>query len=244
MKVVYVVDSINEITRKIDMLKSRFGDNIVYVVKGSLESLFRTYGYQPNAVYSKNLPKVLTMLLLPSKLDDVIICYSSLNLTDNLLNKFIIKIGNRTKIVNVMPKYNTFERMGNSAYNLYVKSLFKINDSMSSPKLQYLPAEFLVELLTSHISNRLFEVNPEYVQTMYIEDKESSEQFKVKPKFNKFQLLPIIAALIISAALIITLTFAKINFVIILGFIVLYTLNILLAIIQQCKLYFDQRFFK
>ena len=243
MKVVYVVDSINEITRKIDLLKSRFGDNIVYVVKGNLESIFRTYGYQPNAVYSKNLPKVLTMLLLPAKLDDIIICYSSLNLTDNLLNKFIAKIGDKTKIVNVMPRYNAFENMGNAAYNVYVKSLFKIKDSMTSPKLQFLPAEFVIELLTSHMSNRLFEANPEYVKFLYI-DKETSDQFKVKTKFNKLQLLPIIAALVITAALITILAFVRPHFIVILGFVFLYILDILLAIIQQCKIYFDQRFIK
>ena len=244
MKVIYVVDSINEITRKIDLLKSRFGDNIVYVVKGSLETIFRTYGYQPNAVYSKNLPKVLTMLLLPAKLDDLVICYSSLNITDALLNKFISKIGNKTKIVNVMPHYNTIERMNNFAYNVYVKSLFKINDSMSSSKLQFLPAEFALELLSSHISNRLFELNPEYIKIMYIEDKETSQQLKTTTKCNRFQLIPIIVALLITAGLIISIAFKKTHFIIIFGFVFMYILDILLAMIQHFKRKFDDRFMK
>ena len=142
-----------------------------------------------------------------------------------------------------MPRYNAFENMGNAEYNVYVKSLFKIKDSMTSPKLQFLPAEFVIELLTSHMSNRLFEANPEYVKFLYI-DKETSDQFKVKTKFNKLQLLPIIAALVITAALITILAFVRPHFIVILGFVFLYILDILLAIIQQCKIYFDQRFIK
>ena len=54
MKVVYIVDSITEINSKIDTLKTRFGDNIVYVVKASLATLFKTYGHTANAIYNRD----------------------------------------------------------------------------------------------------------------------------------------------------------------------------------------------
>ena len=244
MKVVYVVDTIAELNSKIDLLKNRFGNNILYVVKSNLLSLFKTYGYQANAVYSRNLPRTITALLLPGNVDDVVICYASANITNNLLNEFIQKIGDKSKVVNVMPKYNMFERMLNSAYNVYVKSLFKIKDTMATPKLQFLPAQFVVELLTSHFANKMFELNPNYCKTLYIEDKAVNKSLKVKTSFNKLQLLPIIAFLALTIAFLAILAFTKVNYLIVLCFVLLYILDIVLAIIQQCKIYFDQRFMK
>ena len=45
MKVVYVVDCISEVNQKINLIKNRFGDNILYVVRADLVDLFKTYGY-------------------------------------------------------------------------------------------------------------------------------------------------------------------------------------------------------
>ena len=244
MKVVYVVDTITDLTSKIEMLKSRFGKDILYVVKGELLSIFKTYGYQANAVYSKNLPKTIEALLLPSVVDDVVICHASVNLTNKLLNDFLLRVGDKTKIVNVIPKYNIFERISNSTYNVYVKSLFKTHDSLASPKLQFLPSAFVIELVSSHFANKLFQVNPAMSKNLDVEDKAISNSLKIKTKFNKMQLLPIIAFFIISLALVLTLAFAGIHYIIIVAFICLYALDIVLAIIQQCKIYFDQRFLK
>ena len=115
---------------------------------------------------------------------------------------------------------------------------------MATPKLQFLPSAFVVELLSSHFSNRLFEISPEFVKTVEIEEKEINKSLKVNTKFNKLQLLPIIAALVITIGLILFLAFVKVNYLVILTFVFLYMLDILLAIIQQCKIYFDQRFLK
>lgn len=243
MKVVYIVDSITEINSKINTLKTRFGDNIVYVVKANLVALFKTYNHTPNAIYNKNLPTILSALLLKSPVEDIVICYASVKLDKNLLNKFITAIGDKTKVVNIMPMYTGFEHMCQGAYNIYVKSLFKTSDSLISPKLQFLPYSLVVELLSTHFSNRLFEIDSKHSKTIYIEDKELSNSLKVKNKVSRFQLIPIIAALIISMALIACLAFIGINYVIILSFIFLYILDFVLAIIFQCKSYFDRRFF-
>ncbi len=243
MKVVYIVDSITEINSKIETLKTRFGDNIVYVVKANLATLFKTYGHTANAIYNKNLPTVLSAMLLKSPVEDIIICYSSVKLDNNLLNRFITEIGDKSKVVNVMPTYNGFERMCQGAYNIYVKSLFKAKDSLISPKLQFLPYNMVVELLSTHFSNRLFEIDAKYTKTIYIEDKELSQTLKIDNKISHFQLIPVIAALIISMALIACLAFVSMNYVVILIFVFLYILDFVLAIIFQCKSYFDKRFF-
>lgn len=242
MKVIFVVDSITDLNSKINMLKTRFGNEILYVVKSNLVDLVKTYGINPNAVYKNNYIKVMHILLSNNISNDIVICYSSIKLDNNLLNQFIARIGNKSKVVNVMPSYNTYEKICNSAYNVYVKSLFNVKDSLVSSKLQFLPASIVADLVATHFGNRLFLLDENISTTLYIEKGELNATLKQKTTFSKFHLIPIIAALIITMALIITLAFVKVNYLVILIFVFVYVLDILLALIFQFKTKFDQRF--
>lgn len=244
MKLVYVVDSVSDIKAKINMMKTRFGNDILFVVKSPFQALFKSFGYEINAVYTKNLAKVLHTMLLKCQVDDILICYASLNLNNQLLNDFLTKIGDGTKFVNLVPKYNFFEQIGNETYNVYVKAMFKNKDSMSSPKLQYIPKQFATDLLMSHIANRMFEIDPRFVVNFYIEDKEINKSAKVKTKFNKFKIIPIIVALLITIALVVTLALTRPGYVVWLLFVFMYLLDIVIGIIFSYKNKFDQRFLK
>lgn len=246
MKIVYVVDSISNFQGKVDTLKNRFGSDILFVVKSNLLPIFQTYGYSANAVYNNNLSKTIHYLL--SKLDnleDVVYIKSSLKLTNNLLNKFISAIGDKSRIVNAMPKRNAFENLGLSCYNIYVRSIFKLQDSLCSTKLQFIPKNFLYELLATHFGNKLFQVKPEMVRTIYFEEKEINNNLKEKYRFDKKVLIPIIVAMLITMAFVLTVFFAKkVNYMISIIFIFFYLLDIMSIIIMNCKSYFDNRFFK
>ena len=246
MKLVYVVDSVSDIKNKINMMQTRFGNNIYFVVKSPFEVLFKSFGYNVNAVYTKNLAKVLhTMLRNCSAVDDLLICYSSLNLDNQMLNTFLGKIKDNKHIVNLVPNYNFFEQIGNGTYNLYVKSMFKNKDSLASPKLQYIPKPFVENLLTNHIANRLFEIDPEFVVNVYIDNttqKELNKSAKTKTKFGKFDIIPIIVALLITIAMVVTLAFTRPGYVFWLVIVFAYLLDIVIAVIFHCKTKFDQRF--
>ena len=242
MKVIFVIDSITELNNKINMLKTRFGNNLLYVVKSNLVELVKTYGINPNAVYKNNYTKVMHILLGYNLDSDIIICYSSVKLDNNLLNQFISRIGDKTKIVNVMPNFNSFEKLTNNAYNIYVKSLFGIKDSLVSSKLQFLPKDLIIELVSTHFGNRLFALDENYTSTLYLEKGELSDSLKTKSSFSKFNIIPIIIALAITMALILTLAFTKINYLIVLIFVFLYVLDLFIAIVFQFKSKFDQRF--
>lgn len=245
MKVVFVVDSIDDLNAKVDMIKNRFGNEINFVVKANLVPLFNTFGYGIKAVYVKNLANVVHHLVDRIGVNDVVIYYASLTLTNELLNEFVNKIGNRDKVVNIIPKYNVWERMCNGIYNGYVKSLFKLNDSMATPKLQFLPEPFVYELLNTHFGNKLFAVNDELVTNIYVEDRKINKTAKIKTKFNKFHLIPIIVALAITALLFMCLGLLKsVNFVLVIAFVCLYLVDIILAIFYQLKIYFDTRFLR
>lgn len=244
MKIVYVVDSISNLNNKINLLTNKFGNNIVFVVRADLVELFKTYGYLPNAVYYKNLTKVIHNLLLKGMVEDIVICYASLKFDDNLLTKFTNSIGNKEKIVSIMPKYNTFEQMCNSTYNVYVKSLFKTKDSMVSPKLQFIPSFLAIELLSSHLGNRLFEIDNEFSKTIHIENTETNESLKVKSPALKLNLISLIITLVLIAGLLASIAYLKVNYLIVLTFIIAFILNIALTIIFLCKAKFDQRFLK
>ncbi len=244
MKVVIVVDSINELKNKINMIKGHFGDNILYVVKAQINSLFETFGFTANAIYHKNLAKVMHVLLARDSVEDTLIYYTSLHLTELFLNKFSAKTVNRNKVVNVCPTYNTFEEAHNSIYNIYVNSVFKIKDSMISPKLQFLPKQFVNELIETHIANRLFELNPEITDTIYIENKEIKKTLKPKKQFNKNFLIPIIIALIATIGLFMLIAFDKMNYLLVLLFVVIYSLDLFVSLIYKYKEEFDSRFLK
>jgi len=246
MKIVYVVDNISNFQGKVDTLKNRFGNDILFVVKSNLLPIFQTYGYSANAVYNNNLSKTIHYLLTKlDTLEDIVYLKSSLNLTNNLLNKFISTIGDRSKIVNAMPKRNAFENLGLSCYNIYVRSIFKLQDSLCSTKLQFIPKNFLYELLATHFGNKLFQVKPEMVRTIYFEEKEININLKEKYRFDKKVLIPIIVAMLITMTFVLTVFFAKkVNYMISIIFIFFYLLDIMTIIIMNCKSYFDNRFFK
>ena len=242
MKIVFVVDSVNNLISKVNLMKSKFGNDILFVVKGHFLNIFETFGLKANAVYNKNLTVIMHMLLSKSDIEPVIIYYSSMDIDEELLTKFATAIGTQNNVVNIEPKYNAFEKMCNYSYNIYVKAMFKVKDSMSTPKLQFLPAPFVQELLESHLGNKLFEVMPDRVKTLHFDDKKKNDSMKIKTGFNKLSLIPIIIALALTMILIVTLAFFEINFIAVLIFVCLYILDIIMAIIYQCKIYFDSRF--
>ena len=244
MKIIYVVDSISDLTKKINTLINRLGTNIVYVVRADLVELFKTYGFTPNAIYYKNLSQVLHVLLLKSDMEDIVLCHASLKFDNQLLNKFANAIGDKSKFVNLVPKYNWFEQMCNSAYNVYVKALFKLKDSLISPKLQFIPQGYMVDLLATHIGNRLFEFEPTMQRNVYIEDKELNKSTKTKTNLVKYDIFSIIIALLITVGLLASIAYWKVSYILILSCIVLYCLDIVLTIILHCKAKFDQRFLK
>ena len=246
MRVLCVVDNISNINSKIQMLKNRFGDNILFVVKKKFANFFKTFSYQIDAIYTVNLAKVVHTLLSRVNIDDLVIYYTSLKITDDLLNEFNTRIFNTKmmKIVNVVPSYNIFERFSNAIYNLYVRSIFKLNDNLASAKLQFLPKKVVEQLLDSHIANRLFEVDEEYVSNIYVGNREINKSLKTELKFNKNYLIPIIVALCITLALIVGIVFVHSAFILVLVFTVLYVLDIILTVIYHCKSKFDARFLK
>lgn len=242
MKVLLVIDSISDLHTKIDMLKNRFGNNILYIVKSNLYPIVKTYNIPTNAIYKNNLVRIIHNILPTENNEDTVICYSSLQLDNVILNRFIEKIGTKEKIVNIMPYYNAWENACNATYNIYVKTLFKTKDSTISPKLQFLPASFVDELINSHFGNRLFEIDEKYTTTLYLDKGEQNNSFKNKIRFSKFHLIPIIAALLITIGLFVSLAFIKVNYLLVISFVLLYALDIVMLIIFQSKVKFDQRF--
>ena len=244
MKVVCVVESITDLNKKIEMLKLRFGNNIIFVVKANLMPIFETYNYTANAVYDKNLARIIHLTLLKDNPTDIVIYYTSLKIDNKLLNDFVLKIGTKSKIVNFMPQYNGFEKLCLGAYNVYVKSLFKNNDCLASPKLQFLPEGYVVNLLNTHMGNKLFEMPKEVVSTFESDNKEINQSAKIKNKFGKSELIFFISFFVITLALILTYALTTPSYIIALVFVMVYILDILVYVILKCKALFDLRFLK
>jgi len=244
MKVVCVVDSITDLNKKVEMLKLHFGNNIIFVVKASLEPIFRTFNYTTNAVYDKNLAKIIHLTLLKDDPTDIVVYYTSLKFDNKLINDFVAKIGTKSKIVYLMPQYNGFEKFCLSAYNVYVKSLFKNNDCLASPKLQFLPEAYVINLLNTHIGNKLFTMPTEVVTSIKTENKEINQSAKIKNKFGKSEIVFFISFLAITLALILAYALASPPFIVTLIFIMSYILDFMVYIIMKCKALFDLRFLK
>lgn len=244
MKVVFVVDSIKDLNKKINMMQSHFGNDIIFVVKANLAKLFGTYGHFASAIYNNNLAKVVHFTLARLEISSVVMYYSSCEINNPLLDAFSAKIADGSKVVNVVPTYNAFEQFCNSIYNIYVKTIFKNNDSLASPKLQFLPQKFVEELLSTHFGNKLFETPVELTQNLETNNKQINASLKIKPTFNKYAIIPLIIALATTACLIMALAFWGGKYLVVFVFVLLYVLNIFLTIVLQCKNFFDSRFLK
>lgn len=244
MRVIFVVDSVDDLNAKINLVKTNLSEDIVFVVKANLAKLFNTFGYFASAVYGNNLARILHYTLSRLSEDDTVVCYSSVKLSKLLLTNFVSRIGDKTKFVNVMPKYNAFEKFANGCYSIYCKSMFKVQDGLISPKLQFLPKAAVGGLVASHISNRLFAMPDFFTSTLFVEDASVNKTLKVKSRFNKYAILPIIFALVITATLIMSLAFWGAGYIVIFVHVALYVLDAILGVIFQCKNYFDQRFFR
>ena len=244
MKIIYVVDSISNLKHKISLFESQIPCDMLYVVRADLVPIFETYGYKPNAVYYKNLTEITHNLLLGCTVDDILIYYSSLDIDKPLLNKFCTSIGDKSKIVTLMPSYNAIESAANSIYNVYVKSLFHVKDSLISAKLQFIPSAYSIELISTHFGNRLFETNPQTTKTVYNDNFTINKSMKSNFKPLRSCLLSIIIALIITATMLATIAYVTTNFIAISIFVVMYILNVFLTIIFLCKQRFDYRFLK
>ncbi len=103
---------------------------------------------------------------------------------------------------------------------------------------------FAAELLVSHFANRLFEIDPQYVKNIYVEEKPTSNNLKVKHTFNKANIISLIIALVITIGLVVCMAFVPMHFVLVLTFIALYLLDAMLCIILIYKQKFDHRFLK
>lgn len=244
MKIIYVVDSISNLKQKITLFQNQIPCDMLFVVRADLVQIFETYGYKPNAVYYKNLTEITHHLLLDCKVDDILMYYSSFNIDKTLLNKFCLSIGDKSKIVTLMPNYNIFEAATNRIYNIYVKSLFHVKDSLISAKLQFIPAAYSVELMKTHLGNRLFETNPEHTKIVYNDNQDINTSMKSHFKPLKSYLLSLIIALVITATMLATIAYVTTHFIFIAFYVVLYILNILLTTIFLCKQRFDHRFLK
>lgn len=247
MKVLFIIDSITEIKNKINLLTNKFGNEISYIVRADFVDLFKTYGYLPNAIYYKNLSEIIQEYLIKTFCngsEDIVICYASLSFNDILLNKFISNIGNKTKFVNLIPQYNSFENMCNKAYNTYVKTLFGNKDSLASPKLQFIPKNFVDSLLNSHFGNRMFDFGPELIKNFSIENDEINKSAKVKCKTSIYWIISAIIALVLTIGLLASIAYYKVSYIIILSCSVLYLLDFVLTIIFLSKNKFDKRFLK
>ena len=54
MKVVFVVDTVENLNQKVHMLEAHFGGDFIFIVKARLASLFSTFGYETSGVYANN----------------------------------------------------------------------------------------------------------------------------------------------------------------------------------------------
>ena len=243
MKVAYIVDSLTDFSKRIELITKKFGrEKIYFIVRADLMPFFETFSYTAHAVYYKKLTTVLHLLLQNTQKDDVVICHASLHLTENLLNKFLYFIKGGNKLVSLVPEYSNVEKTFNSLYNRYVRSIFNVEDSLVSSKLQYIPQPFVEELLQTHISNRLFNVNPELCTFFTSEHPLVNSTSKSTYPKLKINLIFTMTSLIIVALFLLSLAYIKIKFVGCFLFVLLIILNVVLAFIAHFKQRFDHRF--
>jgi hypothetical protein len=140
MEILFVIDSLQDIQRKISLLEP-LGDIKFFVNSKYLADMVGKKKVLDNivAVYSKNVNTTIDKYLNAKEYipTDTILYYSSAELTSKLIDKIRDNLQLKPNTIYIKKKLNWLDKVKMWFYNKFIKLLFGMNDEYASIKLQY-----------------------------------------------------------------------------------------------------------
>ena len=199
MEILFIVDSIDDIERKISLLDV-FGADIKFFVNSKYVADIVKNKFIVNravAIYKHNVNTTLDKYLKATtyKPTSTILYYSSAELTTEIIDKIRDNIQFNPHTIYIKKKFNWWSKIKLWFYKKIIKLIFGVNDEFASIKLQYFSAELMDAFVQTNFKNHIFTV-PGAVTIELNNGKDKT--YYNKPKFNKNYLYnPIILCLIL-----------------------------------------------
>ena len=186
MEILFVVDSIENIDKKIAMFEPLGAEIKFFVNSKHVAKLVRNKKILDRivAMYSKDVNITIDKYLKAKeyKPTDTILYYSSAELTTQLIDKIRENLQLKPNTIYVKKKFNFWDKIKLWIYKKLTKLVFGLSDEYASVKLQYFNEFTMGVLAKTNFKNHVFGI-PESIDVELESDK--VESFYNKPKFDK-----------------------------------------------------------
>lgn len=245
MEILFIVDNLDDIERKISLLDS-FGLDIKFFVNAKYVTKLITNKFIVNrivAIYNNNVNMTIDKYLKDKnyKPKQTLLYYSSAELTNEIIDQIREYLKLKPNVIYVKKKFTWWDKVKLWFYQKVIKLIFGLNDEFASVKLQYCSEELMSALAQTNFKNHIFTIP----NALNIElDKTKETTYYNKPKPNKNYLYnPIVICLILICYVVLE-KFLKLPFWAYLLVITMILATIINLIIMIVKNSFDIRYKK
>lgn len=241
MQTFFVIDSIKDLDKKVNLIINNIGDDIKFFVKASLYTKITHNAFVLKNIvgaYKNNEKRKIDEYLQSSNcvLDSTILYYSSVDIDTALLVKLREKSKAGYDSVFVKSKQNIFQKFGDWIYKTFAMFMYRVSDANCSPKLQAMSKAFMEYLQATTFCNHILEVKYKIVLEV---GKNTSLTPKVK--FNKYYLYDLIGFFALILGYILLEAFFNLRFFVYFAIVLGTILAIIVALMIACFSKFNAR---
>jgi len=245
MQVFFVVDSIDDLDNKIDLIENSFGGNIKFFIKTDLytsicsnkkiiEKLAGVFDVNP----TKKIDEFIKSVTYEA--DDTVVCYSSAKISEEMVKVVLKKIKYGYDSIYFKKYRNKFLSFFEKVYQKICGFMFGICDSLCYSKFQFLSNKFMAYLKETRFNNHI--LKPENFAKIELEEKDIIETMQEKVKFKSYNLINIIFLLTVLCCYVLCEVFFDLKFYMYLGFVLLIVMSVVLAIMLAVHNIFEFRY--
>ncbi len=199
MEILFVIDSIEDLNRKISLLEATGADIKFFVNAKYVTKVMQNKNILTNiqAIYNNNINETIDNYLKDDKYQaqSALLYHSSVKLTKEILDYVRELIAFNPSTVYVKKRFSFWTKIKLWFYQKLVKLLFDFEDAYASTKFQYFSKEIMQVFSETNFKNHVFAI-PNSL-SLEISDKDKKTYYN-KPKFNRFQLYnPIVLCIIL-----------------------------------------------
>ena len=245
MEILFVVDTVKDIDRKISILEEVSYQIKFFVKSDCVSDILKSKSIVKRvvAIYKNNVNVTIDKYIKMDKYEPqpTLLYYASAEITPDVINNIREQLKLNPDVVYVKKKLNLWQKLKRWVYQKFIKTIFGINDEFASIKLQYFSADLMSACVETSFKNHIFSVP----NALNIElDKEEGKTYYNKPKFNKNYLYNPIVMCLILICYVAMETLFKLPFWAYLLFIVLILATIINWLVMVVKNTFDTRYKK
>lgn len=214
MDILFVIDSIKNLDKKISLITDNFGNNIKFFVHAKLVAdIAKNKFIATNtiAIYNKNVNVTIDKYIKSANYTptNTLLYYSSADIDSTILNEMRDKIILNPSTIYVKKHFNLFKKCWVWIYNKIVKTVFGMYDEYASIKLQYISENVMRSLIDVKFRNHIFTISE---STSIQIDKSKASSFYDMPKFQKSYLINCIVFVLALMGYVVLEKFFKLRF--------------------------------